>query len=376
MATSKEIRKKVQAASKEAKEAYKPSLAELEYLTPGSNWTSESGAISTVLFVVNQKVPASRQDKFPISVVFSDEEGNIFCVDRNIFLAKREFHNVAPEVEVLAEEVLKVVSLPPAARAALAQEASNEDDAEEEDDDDTGSTEIRSAFEALTNTEHPILEASRKAIEEQPKEASKMLAKFAASHPYNENTKPPVHTSKELASALVSYSQSPDLNNPNQTIHELVFAVSDTITAESLHKAFSPEDSETENRQFFPLFSVGHSSVGFQYEVDWDYLVGVYPAVYYNHDGVFANVQFVTVASEPAEAAEVQEKKTPEEAPQWKTGAENEGAGAAPSTGQQNVATQHSVELTLATSDVTEETIQNSIANPIAPEGAQEIPQG
>jgi hypothetical protein len=359
MAKKDSIRSKVKASQKQEVK-YTPSFADLEYLTPGSNWTSESGVVSTVLFIANQKVPAARQDKFPISVVFSDSEGNIFSVDRDIFLAKRKFHNVAPEVELAAEDMLAMLAMDPSTRAQLMAQT---DESEADDDlDETEGDMVRTAFDALTDKDHPILAASRAAIAEQPKDTheheekrrSYLLSRFAVSKPDNEQTTGPAVTAQELSSSLVAYRQAPDLNNPKQLVHELTFAVKGNINADTLYHAFSPEDAEQKNRQFYSAFSMGHTSVGLQHEVDWDYLVGVFPAYYDNSEELFVDVQFVTVLEEEQQSVQTAKADVSDAAPQpaqWQSGAETV--------------------LNLATETVSEETIQQSNANPIQSPAAQ-----
>lgn len=345
MAKNSKIRQKVAEATKSSKQqvkeaaVYKPSLAELEYLTPGSNWKNARGFVNTVLFVANEHVPAEHQSRFPLTVVFADEEGNIFAVPRDTFLAKRSFHNVQPEVELAVEELQALLEEDLDEASARFSEAStlipSDEDAEEDEDDEEELSEdaklsVRQAFDSLHDGNHPIIQASQQSIAEQAQKALEqpnyLYVRFDASAPWTQNSGAPVLTIQQLTSNVVAYHQSADVSNPRFTIHQLTFRLDSIVTEETLLAAFSPEDAKENDRQYYPVFSVGHSEVGLRHRIDWDYLVGVFPAYYDNSKEYFADVTFVTESAEDGQTEEGGgDLATTEQAQEavWKTGAED-----------------------------------------------------
>ncbi|QRE00074.1 hypothetical protein [Burkholderia phage BCSR5] len=257
---------------------------DLEFLTQGSVWKTDKGSEHTVLMTVNEAVPKSRQGEYPISVIYADQQGNVFCVPRAKFLAKRKFHNVDPDVEIAVTELFE--ALP----------------GEEEESEMVVQNNV-------PLDQHPIMQAAKASVAEQESEGGVavvprtegLVTTFGTAAPQGQVIKPPVIDANLLSSAVAGYAQMPDVKS-GRLMHEFSIELKEGLTLEDIYKSFSSSNPE---QDYYSVVYIG-THKGVEITVDWDYLVGVYPNFYANTSTRYATLvlatdQEVQPDAEPAE---------------------------------------------------------------------------
>lgn len=226
-----------------------PDIVDMELLTAGSVWTSESGKQSRVLHVTNQHFPEKIKRVYPVQVIYADEADRVNSVPLEDFLAKREFYNVDPGLESRLENLLAISEIDEQEDFELGDEENLLVLEEEEVNPFTGEpTTTVQAVETVTDTTAYAVEFS------------------------SEGTGlPEVITPHDLARATQGYVQTP-LIDKNQTQHTLLVSTDAGINADTLNRSFNPGQAEVNAIYTFKVYTDDGVI-----DVDWDTFVGVFP---------------------------------------------------------------------------------------------------
>lgn len=231
-----------------------------DLLTPGSIWLSPKNKPSFVLFVTNENIPKEKREEFPPQVVFAADDGELFNVDVDRFLAHRTFYNVDGELEHRIDNLLVFK------------------DEDEDDEDDAETLQVAD-----------IEPTSESADAFQPDEASPIRARaLRGVFQFDDNPELalPALNSLQLDAALVSYSQDAEIEQ-NMLLHRLTFELTGPVTIETLQATFNPVEGQTNNTRSLSSFTI--QSLNHIDSVTWNLYAGVY-ASYDRVGGVFGTV--------------------------------------------------------------------------------------
>jgi hypothetical protein len=251
-------------------------IVDQQFLEPGHVFTRKDGSSSRILFVTNQSLPVAARKKFPPQVVYADENDNILSRDIPGFLESREFYNVDPELETKLRNLL------------VAEGATLPEDKLDLDDDSLLVVDSVDELDSMLSTTD-----SDDAGEEEPEDEPAIIgAAVAADFPdeVEEEASTPVTfvavnaglptalTAEQLAGATASYQQQQ--NHATGNIEHVLFVrVGDGITKESLDRSFNPLYQD-ESTLYAPQIRMEGKTITF----DWDILVGIYPAVFFDSE--------------------------------------------------------------------------------------------
>lgn len=219
-----------------------------QHLSPGSVWESLRGSRFTVLAVTNltvatdENAPKRRRELFPLSVVFLNEENDIFSCNAESFLKAYDFVYNDEVVDSYMSQVYaaNVGELGPVDRKKIQQEQKKQVSAKNEE---TGTTLAQQMLGA------------------------KYSIKFI---PTSEEVEP-VLTSEALAEALTSYSVS--LDSTGNRFYKFVFATNHVVNHSTLNATFNPEVyGEEENT--YQKFTI-ESDLGVKDEIAWNTYCGL-----------------------------------------------------------------------------------------------------
>lgn len=231
-----------------------------DFLLPGHVFSRPDGSTSRLLFITNVSLGKKASAKFPPQVVYADENNQVFSRDIPGFLESREFVNVDPELEAKLNALLKSDTEHP------------EDELDLDGDDDqlmvSGIDEIDDMLTDMGLEIEPSDEGSE--IEEPDTVDVPSAVAYVA---VNEGV-PQALTAEQLASATVSYEQSIDNGN---LLHTLCIRAGDGITKALLEQSFNPLYQDA-----YTMYAPKVVIEGQNHTFDWDVLVGIYPAVFYD----------------------------------------------------------------------------------------------
>lgn len=219
-----------------------------QHLSPGSVWESLRGSRFTVLAVTNltvatdENAPKRRRELFPLSVVFLNEENDIFSCNAESFLKAYDFVYNDEVVDNYMSQVYaaNVGELGPVDRKKIEEEQKKQVSASNEE---TGTTLAQQMLGAKYNI------------------------KFL---PTSEEVKPML-TSEALAEALTSYSVS--LDSTGNRFYKFVFATNHVVNHSTLNATFNPEVyGEEENT--YQKFTI-ESDLGVKDEIAWNTYCGL-----------------------------------------------------------------------------------------------------
>lgn len=219
-----------------------------QHLSPGSVWESLRGSRFTVLAVTNltvatdENAPKRRRELFPLSVVFLNEENDIFSCNAESFLKAYDFVYNDEVVDNYMSQVYaaNVGELGPVDRKKIEEEQKKQVSAKNEE---TGTTLAQQMLGA------------------------KYSIKFL---PTSEEVKPML-TSEALAEALTSYSVS--LDSTGNRFYKFVFATNHVVNHSTLNATFNPEVyGEEENT--YQKFTI-ESDLGVKDEIAWNTYCGL-----------------------------------------------------------------------------------------------------
>lgn len=219
-----------------------------QHLSPGSVWESLRGSRFTVLAVTNltvatdENAPKRRRELFPLSVVFLNEENDIFSCNAESFLKAYDFVYNDEVVDNYMSQVYaaNVGELGPVDRKKIEEEQKKQVSAR---DEETGTTLAQQMLGAKYNI------------------------KFL---PTSEEVKPML-TSEALAEALTSYSVS--LDSTGNRFYKFVFATNHVVNHSTLNATFNPEVyGEEENT--YQKFTI-ESDLGVKDEIAWNTYCGL-----------------------------------------------------------------------------------------------------
>lgn len=184
-------------------------------LVPGSIWKregSETTTESVVLFVTNAGLSAKVLEKNPQQVVFMSADAAILSMSIDRFVKNRTYDGMSEPVSDL------IAAIPGAALGA----PSVDDDEDDSDLIDLNQAVIDSALFTGGASEP-------EATTEEPQESGGLVINVGP-HPLQ----------RALESAALAYRETPF--HTGDTLHEVQFLLSDELTLEMLHSAFSPAD--------------------------------------------------------------------------------------------------------------------------------------
>lgn len=219
-----------------------------QHLSPGSVWESLRGSRFTVLAVTNltvatdENAPKRRRELFPLSVVFLNEENDVFSCNAESFLKAYDFVYNDEVVDNYMSQVYaaNVGELGPVDRKKIEEEQKKQVSAR---DEETGTTLAQQMLGAKYNI------------------------KFL---PTSEEVKPML-TSEALAEALTSYSVS--LDSTGNRFYKFVFATNHVVNHSTLNATFNPEVyGEEENT--YQKFTI-ESDLGVKDEIAWNTYCGL-----------------------------------------------------------------------------------------------------
>lgn len=233
-----------------------PDIVDMELLTPGSVWTSESGKQSRVLHVTNQHFTDKIKRVYPVQVIYADEIDRVNSVPLEDFLAKREFYNVDPGLESRLGELLAI------------SEMNETEDFELGDEENLlvlEDEEINPFTDEPTAPTHP--NGYPKTVAETVTDTTAYTVEFSS-----EGTGLlEVIAPNDLARAVQGYVQTP-LIATNQIQHTLLVASDVGINADTLNRSFNPSQAEINAIYTFKVYT--DEGV---IDVNWDTFVGVFP---------------------------------------------------------------------------------------------------
>jgi hypothetical protein len=240
------------------------SIMDLEMLTQGSVWVRKNGKQSRVLFVTNTSLPQEKQTEYPPTVVYADENDNVYSVTLPQFLAKRTFFNIEPALEDRLVNLL-----------AYSPDDSGVEDFSLDDDD---SLLISEPIEAETQDTESVSDTQvtaeptqvNAANEPAEPEYAEPINVFPVSYHSDSSGLPEALSPQLLAELTECYQQQPIVSE-GRLFHTLYIRADSRITREKLLACFSPSSG---NAIF--TFSVDMGIEGTE-TVDWDTLIGIYP---------------------------------------------------------------------------------------------------
>lgn len=218
-----------------------------QHLSPGSVWESLRGSRFTVLAVTNLTVatddnaPKRRRELFPLSVVFLNEENDIFSCNAESFLKAYDWVYNDEVVDSYMSQVYaaNVGELGPVDRKKIEKE--------------------QKKITAKTEEEGATLA--------QQMLGAKYIIKFIAA---TEDAKIML-TSDALAEALTSYSVT--LDSTGNRFYKFVFATNQVVNHSTLNATFNPEVyGEEENT--YQKFTI-ESDLGLKDEIAWNTYCGL-----------------------------------------------------------------------------------------------------
>lgn len=218
-----------------------------QHLSPGSVWESLRGSRFTVLAVTNltvatdENAPKRRRELFPLSVVFLNEENDIFSCNAESFLKAYDWVYNDEVVDSYMSQVYaaNVGELGPVDRKKIEKEQKKITAKTEED----GATLAQQMLGA------------------------KYIIKFIAA---TEDAKIML-TSDALAEALTSYSVT--LDSTGNRFYKFVFATNQIVNYSTLNATFNPEVyGEEENT--YQKFTI-ESDLGLKDEIAWNTYCGL-----------------------------------------------------------------------------------------------------
>lgn len=252
-----------------------------QHLSPGSVWESLRGSRFTVIAVTNLTVatddnaPKRRRELFPLSVVFLNEENDIFSCNVESFLKAYSFVYTDEVVDSYMSQVYaaNVGELGPVNRKKIEQEQKKQISAKNEE---TGVT-----------------------------LAQQMLgAKYSIKFISTSEEVQPVLTSEALAEALTSYSVS--LDSTGDRFYKFVFATNYVVNHSTLNATFNPEVyGEEENT--YQKFTI-ESDLGVKDEIAWNTYCGLSLEVV-NQESFIALILADLSEAEPHSEPQVESEK-------------------------------------------------------------------
>lgn len=219
-----------------------------QHLSPGSVWESLRGSRFTVLAVTNLTVatddnaPKRRRELFPLSVVFLNEENDIFSCNAESFLKAYDWVYNDEVVDSYMSQVYaaNVGELGPVDRKKIEEEQKKQITAKTEEEGATLAQQMLGA---------------------------KYIIKFIAA---TEDAKIML-TSDALAEALTSYSVT--LDSTGNRFYKFVFATNQVVNHSTLNATFNPEVyGEEENT--YQKFTI-ESDLGLKDEIAWNTYCGL-----------------------------------------------------------------------------------------------------
>lgn len=244
-----------------------------ERLSPGSVWESVGGSRYTVLAITNlsiavdENASARQKEIFPTSVVFLNEENEIFSCDAERFLRMYQWLYYDKLIDSCMSQVYaaNLGELGPVDRKKIEieQERASKQDKNEE----------------VTLAEQML--------------GGKYTIQFI---PVSEDSKPLVG-SEALSQSLASYSVT--LDSTGAHFYKFLFAINPVMNSATLNQVFNPEVSgEVDTYQKFII----ESDFGIKDEIDWNTYCGLSLEVV-NHESFLC----LTLANIPEEEEEEDE---------------------------------------------------------------------
>ncbi len=258
-------------------------IIDIDLLTPGSVWHRPDGHSSRVLHITNKALPKKMKEKFPEQVVFLDEDDNILSQDVEMFLAKRKFYNVDPDLESRLDDLTATGTFSGHGKDEDTLDLNDDDLLVVDDTNDQGQDgdfepvdeedADQQALDALTIKQEKGAEAAEVdfGADETNVDLGRPIAKFIAQNP----ELPAVIDAEELAQAVSSYQQTPNMYDMS-TQHVLFIRAEPGVNMKSLYAAFSPKHAQI--NQVFTFEVEQENEV---IAIDWDMFVGIYPAIFY-----------------------------------------------------------------------------------------------
>lgn len=262
-------------------------IVDFEFLEQGHVFTrNDDGRAARFLFMTNTALPKKVQKMHPPQVVYADENNNILSCSPDLFLAKRSFYNVDPVLEARLRTLLDT-------------------DGSEESDEDT--LDLETGDDDLLVSDGPGSELDLDAEEpsEDPADAGPVVSAFDDPELPDDPAPPVTYIAVNaglptvldpivLAKATASYQQTPNQSNGN-TQHVLFIRAGDGVTRDSLYASFSPTHEDINTVYSFSIDLEGRRVV-----IDWDRLIGIYPAVFYE-DSMYQVILESVLAEQPQE---------------------------------------------------------------------------
>jgi len=254
-------------------------ISDLELMTPGSVWLKENNKQSVLLFLTNTSIPARHQSKFPSVAVFTDENGDIFSLPVENFLANRTFYNVNPEAEQNIQAVLELL-----AQGPLSAEQIQDQDIEAlfSEDEDTLFVSDGEEQSASSDLSDAFTLATESRVSGETASADMFGVPFIQYKPVQDD-KPALVSPERLSELTVSYDQTPELagNKVVRLLHSLCFRLEPGVSVDDIRNSFRVE--RLNDNAVYIFSATGYDfEDGKPLEVDWDAYCGCYP---YIHEG-------------------------------------------------------------------------------------------